>query len=175
MKKSTSIMLFVITVITSLSLTSCDEDQQIAMALQDVTFEGRLYSSDYDYYSSRWDYRYGSQSRTVIHFDGNLGSRHGEGWEIDYDGPRRYGIYRNYFRWEVRDAVIILRYADGYEGRIYRYDLADDGSEFRGEIEYNNGDYASFVLFGTSNGYNYYDGYFHGYAKKNDLGGSLKD
>lgn len=108
MKKLTSIFTLALIAIMSFSLTSCDEDQQIALEL-DGTWRGEVQSNKGPFYVDIRFYQSGF-------------STHGSGYE--YDEPV-YGYGGDYarFSWSVNDGFIYLDYNDGSHVVIADYSL----------------------------------------------------
>ena len=125
----TMMMLFII----SLTLTSCDKEQQIAAQLQGHWSGDRIHTT---YNSFRGVS--GGNYYTVFRFDGKPGSRGGHGYEIDYANYRydsRTRIKEN-FNYSVADEVITIIYEGGAVGQIRDYRL--DGNTFEGYLDFNN-------------------------------------
>lgn len=93
----------------SFSLSSCDEDHQIALEL-DGTWRGTVSSDNGDFYVD-------------IRFYQDGFSRHGHGYE--YDEPMRgySGGVSEQFNWSVENGNIYLDYNDGSHVVIADYDL----------------------------------------------------
>ncbi len=135
--------LMMMVLLSALTLTSCDEDTEIAYDLDGIwqgTINGNYYQDRYGYTES-WD--------TEIRFyqDGDF-SRGGSGEERDWD--YRGKCYSSRFDWKVRNGRIYLYYDDGYNIVIDRYDLywRSNTQRFRGYFEdFDTGDQlASFDL-----------------------------
>ena len=156
MKKNLKSIMMAIAALLSLTMTSCEEDELIAMTL-DGNWKGNMYVS-YKI-NGRGDYYEASYS-------------------IDYyNDYRRYGWERNYIanhiNWEVINGNIRIHFReDNSYVTIYEYSLTDN--HFSGYIELRNGARQRFNLVHTSspNCSSYYWGsdrfYFN--ANKNNLG-----
>ena len=128
----TMMTLFIIT----LTLVSCDEEQQIAAQLQGH-WSGEIRTK----YDSFRGIR-GANYYTVFRFNGKPGSRGGHGYEIDYEID--YANYRyetrtrikENFEYSVSDEVITIQYEGGAVGQIRDYRL--DGNTFEGYLDFNN-------------------------------------
>ncbi len=109
MKKLTTILTFALLAIMSFSLTSCDEDHQIALEL-DGTWRGTVDTDREVYYVDIRFYQSGF-------------SRHGHGYEFDepVHGYGR-GTYAE-FNWSVENGNVYLDYDDGSHVVIAEYDL----------------------------------------------------
>ena len=135
--------LMMMVLLSALTLTSCDEDAEMAYDLDGIwkgTINGNYYQDRYGYTES-WDteirfYQYGDFSRG------------GSGEERDWD--YRGKCYSSRFDWKVRNGRIYLYYDDGYNIVIDRYDLywRSNTQRFRGYFEdFDTGDQlASFDL-----------------------------
>lgn len=135
MKRLTHLFTFIAAALV-LMLVSCDDDQQIAMQLQGK-WRGQITADNYYYYSRRHYTDY-ERYATVFYFDGKLGSRHGTGWEIDYNPYSRSQRYsREKFEYWVSDEIITLEYRDGTRAEISDYRFVNDGGStyFEGYIE----------------------------------------
>lgn len=108
MKKLTTILTFALLAIMSFSLTSCDEDQQIALEL-DGTWRGTVESKNGSFYVD-------------IRFYQDGFSRHGRGYEYD-ENMYHYGNDYSRFNWTVDRGNIYLSYDDGSEVVIADYEL----------------------------------------------------
>lgn len=109
MKKLTTILTFALLAIMSFSLTSCDEDQQIALEL-DGTWRGTVDTDREVFYVDIRFYQSGF-------------SRHGHGYE--FDEPIHgygHGVYSE-FNWSVENGNVYLDYDDGSHVVIAEYDL----------------------------------------------------
>ena len=124
--------LFIIT----LTLVSCDEEQQIAAQLQGH-WSGEIHTK----YDSFRGIR-GANYYTVFRFNGKPGSRGGHGYEIDYEID--YANYRyetrtrikENFNYSVADEIITIYYEGGAVGKIHDYRL--DGNTFEGYLDFQN-------------------------------------
>lgn len=137
MKKFTTLLTMAFIALMSISLTSCDEDSDIAYTL-DGTWRGNMYV------------QYGNVDATysVIRFDQNDGIYSGTGYWIDYF-DRNYWHGNNYIAnritWTVRNRNIYITLLDeGSDVVIYDYALGD--RKFSGYVEADNGNRAYFDL-----------------------------
>ena len=155
MKKFTTLLTMAFIALMSISLTSCDEDSDIAYTL-DGTWRGNMYV------------QYGNVDATysVIRFDQNDGIYSGTGYWIDYF-DRNYWHGNNYIAnritWTVRNRNIYITLLDeNSDVVIYDYALGD--RKFSGYVEANNGNRAYFEL--SRDSYNWRDDYDWGYSKQ---------
>lgn len=137
----------------SLSLTSCDEDAEIASTLHG-TWEGDMYvvyggheamRSEISFYNDGWDY--------------------GTGYWIDYYDRGYWGgrdYVANHIAWKVRNGCIDIHFIeeDSYV-TIYDYSLTD--YYFSGYIDAENGSRARFRLAKTAGYYDDWDDIYWGY------------
>lgn len=155
MKKFTTLLTMAFIALMSISLTSCDEDSDIAYTL-DGTWRGNMYV------------QYGNVDATysVIRFDQNDGIYSGTGYWIDYF-DRNYQHGNNYIAnritWTVRNRNIYITLLDeNSDVVIYDYALGD--RKFSGYVEADNGNRAYFEL--SRDSYNWRDDYDWGYSKQ---------
>lgn len=155
MKKFTTLLTMAFIALMSISLTSCDEDSDIAYTL-DGTWRGNMYV------------QYGNVDATysVIRFDQNDGIYSGTGYWIDYF-DRNYWHGNNYIAnriiWTVRNRNIYITLLDeNSDVVIYDYALGD--RKFSGYVEADNGNRAYFEL--SRDSYNWRDDYDWGYSKQ---------
>lgn len=155
MKKFTTLLTMAFIALMSISLTSCDEDSDIAYTL-DGTWRGNMYV------------RYGNVDATysVIRFDQNDGIYSGTGYWIDYF-DRNYWHGNNYIAnritWTVRNRNIYITLLDeNSDVVIYDYALGD--RKFSGYVKADNGNRAYFEL--SRDSYNWRDDYDWGYSKQ---------
>ena len=155
MKKFTTLLTMAFIALMSISLTSCDEDSDIAYTL-DGTWRGNMYV------------QYGNVDATysVIRFDQNDGIYSGTGYWIDYF-DRNYWHGNNYIAnritWIVRNRNIYITLLDeNSDVVIYDYALGD--RKFSGYVEADNGNRAYFEL--SRDSYNWRDDYDWGYSKQ---------
>ena len=155
MKKFTTLLTMAFIALMSISLTSCDEDSDIAYTL-DGTWRGNMYV------------QYGNVDATysVIRFDQNDGIYSGTGYWIDYF-DRNYWHGNNYIAnritWTVRNRNIYITLLDeNSDVVIYDYALGD--RKFSGYVEADNGNRAYFEL--SRDSYNWCDDYDWGYSKQ---------
>lgn len=135
MKKFITLLTMAFIALMSISLTSCDEDSDIAYTL-DGTWRGNMYV------------QYGGVDATysVIRFDQNDGLYSGTGYWIDYfKGYNLHGndYIANHITWTVRNRNIYITLLDeNSDVVIYDYALGD--RKFSGYIEADNGNRAYF-------------------------------
>lgn len=122
MKKLSTLFTMGLIAMLSLTLSSCDEDQEIAMNLQGY-WEG--YLSD-GFYNRRWGSYGNDRFYTRWYFDGDLGSRAGRGWEEDYNRFDRKNSGRMYFHYYVKDETIKITYDDDRYDPVYIYRFSLD-------------------------------------------------
>ncbi len=116
MKKNftSAIVMMMAMMMTMLTFTSCDTDEEIARRLTGVDWEGNLDT----YYINRWGEAFGDGNyRTVWRFEAdyydNYGNAtRGRGYEADYDIYDRYNQAYSPFYWEVRNGNIYIEYDD---------------------------------------------------------------
>ena len=155
MKKFTTLLTMAFIALMSISLTSCDEDSDIAYTL-DGTWRGNMYV------------QYGNVDATysVIRFDQNDGIYSGTGYWIDYF-DRNYWHGNNYIanriRWTVRNRNIYITLLDE-NSNVVIYDYALGDRKFSGYVEADNGNRAYFEL--SRDSYNWRDDYDWGYSKQ---------
>ncbi len=174
MKKNLKSIMMAVAALLSITMTSCQEDELIAMTL-DGNWKGNMYVS-YQI-NGRGDYYEASYSE-VCFLRNPSKFASGDGYWIDYyNDYRRYGWERNYIanhiNWEVINGNIRIHFReDNSYVTIYEYSLTDN--HFSGYIEMRNGARQRFSLVHTSspNWSSYYWGsdrfYFN--ANKNNLG-----
>lgn len=155
MKKFITLLTMAFIALMSISLTSCDEDSDIAYTL-DGTWRGNMYV------------QYGGVDATysVIRFDQNDGLYSGTGYWIDYfKGYNLHGndYIANHITWTVRNRNIYITLLDeNSDVVIYDYALGD--RKFSGYVEADNGNRAYFEL--SRDSYNWRDDYDWGYSKQ---------
>ena len=155
MKKFTTLLTMAFIALMSISLTSCDEDSDIAYTL-DGTWRGNMYV------------QYGNVDATysVIRFDQNDGIYSGTGYWIDYF-DRNYWHGNNYIAnriiWTVRNSNIYITLLDE-NSDVVIYDSALGDRKFSGYVEADNGNRAYFEL--SRDSYNWRDDYDWGYSKQ---------
>lgn len=155
MKKFITLLTMAFIALMSISLTSCDEDSDIAYTL-DGTWRGNMYV------------QYGGVDATysVIRFDQNDGLYSGTGYWIDYfKGYNLHGndYIANHITWIVRNRNIYITLLDeNSDVVIYDYALGD--RKFSGYVEADNGNRAYFEL--SRDSYNWRDDYDWGYSKQ---------
>ena len=155
MKKFTTLLTMAFIALMSISLTSCDEDSDIAYTL-DGTWRGNMYV------------QYGNVDATysVIRFDQNDGIYSGTGYWIDYyqeDYWHGNNYIANRIRWTVRNRNIYITLLDE-NSNVVIYDYALGDRKFSGYVEADNGNRAYFEL--SRDSYNWRDDYDWGYSKQ---------
>ena len=125
MKTMTSkIGLMMMIIFSAFTMTSCDEDTEMAWDLDGIwqgTINGDYYNDRYGY-SENWD--------TEIKFVQDGDFSHG-GWGEERDWDYRGRRYTSTFYWTVRNGRIYMDYDDGYRIIIDRYDLYSRGGTLR--------------------------------------------
>ena len=129
MKKLLSFFAFAAIAMTTLSLTSCDDDE-IARTLEG-TWEG--VTESYRSYSGH-DYQ---STRTLVHFSRNpYKYAAGEGYWVDYFNTHPWGDWdyvANHINWDVTFECITIHFIeDNYTVEIWDYRLND--GYFEGQI-----------------------------------------
>ncbi len=177
MKKFTSFLMMAFVALTSLSLTSCDEDADIADTLYG-TWKG------YMDVGSQWDGQYYEATTSEITFntDGRY-TDHGDGYWIDRYSRAPWDYVANHIQWQVRNGTIRVYFEEeGSYVTIRDYSL--DNDYFYGTLV--SGDsYADFRLvktaspsrwnyywYGTDSWYDSWDDYY-GWSKEQNPGLSL--
>lgn len=157
MKKSIQIITMTLAVVITMMLSSCDKDQIISAQLQ-TYWRGQI--SQQDFYS-RWKLN-NSGYYTVFHFTGSMGSRHGSGYEMDYNSRNSNDYYTEHFEYWVKDEVIQLDYDNGTQAEIRNYRLTD--TLFEGYIDYYYGNKKESVRFSmTRDDFFNADPFMHGF------------
>lgn len=139
MKKFTSYIAMMMIALTSLTFTSCNDDEDIANTLWGV-WEGEMYVTTY------WgDYSYDA-SYSEIAFDKDpYQYASGTGYWIDYYSNAPWDYHANHIRWTISNGVIRIRYVeDGGYVDIYDYRL--DYNYFTGSIQNDYGEVLNFRL-----------------------------
>ena len=161
MKKLTSLLTMLLLAVTSVSLTSC-EDEMIADTLEG-TWEGNMYISSY--YDNRY---YDATYSEICFLRDPLSYTTGDGYWVDYYSGAPWDYIANHIRWSVSDGVIRVRFMEE-NCTVYIYDYYLSGNRFEGELV--DGDNrVRFSLRHTSSpnwdDYDYW-GYDSWFAKKN--------
>ncbi len=155
MKKFTSLLTMAFIALMSFTLTSCDEDSDIAFTL-DGTWEGNMYV-EYGGYSAM---------RSVISFD-QESLYSGTGYWVDYYDQDYWGGYdniANHIRWTVRNGNIYIHLIEE-NSDVVIYDYSLNSSTFVGSVDSSNGNRAKFTLYNDSYSYNWRDNYWNwGYS-----------
>lgn len=149
MKKFTSLLTLAFIALMSFTLTSCDEDADIADTL-DGTWRGNMYV-EYDDRSAVY---------SVIQFDQGISDWHsGTGYWVDYYSGNYWdgnNYIANRIRWTVRNRNIYISLLDeGSDVVIYDYQLND--YRFSGYVETYSGKRAYFELKSDHTDYNWRD------------------
>lgn len=150
MKKA---LLWALVALFTFSLTSCNEDEEIARTLEG-TWKGDMYIEYEDYYNN-----YYTASYSEVYFEKDpFTYASGYGYEIDYFSRAPWDYICNHTEWKVRgDMITIYLVEDNVEMDIRNYRL--DGKYFRGEVFASDGSWREFHLVHTSspnwNNYHY--------------------
>ena len=156
MKKITSIMAMLLMAMMPFALTSCDEDDEIAMTLEG-TWQGDM-KVYYDYNGHNYDATW-----SEICFEGNpFNWDHGTGYWVDYykGSPWKRDYIASHIRWNVDHGIINVTFKeDNYKIQINNYRLSD--SRFRGTI-YDGDKKIEFSLRHVESPY--WDGYDYGWG-----------
>lgn len=165
MKRLSTLLTALLAVCATVSLTSCDEDDDIAYTLEG-TWRGNMYVS------SKWDgYTYDATYTELCFVQDPYSYSSGTGYWIDfYSANAPYQYIANHTEWTVRNGVIHIHLI---EENSY-VDIADyrlDDGRFDGTIYYGD-QYVDFQMNHISSpnwgSYNYgYDYWYDYYAKKN--------
>lgn len=131
MKKILSLLLG--SVLALCSITSCDDDEKLAMTLSGE-WTGQFYCS-YEYYvgqEAKPRYAYADESYMRFIPDHLFGSTRGTGYELEvfYSGPIAYMYYE--FDWKISGEVISLTYFDHPEMDVEIYDYRLTHTRFKG-------------------------------------------
>lgn len=121
MKKFYTTLMMAMMAMMTLSLTSCETDEEIAYDLEG-TWVGNMSIAD-EYGES-----YVESEITFIRYPNSY--TEGNGLWVDYYGPRDYEPYR--FEWYVDYGKIYIRFEDGARVEIRSYTL--NSSRFRGRF-----------------------------------------
>lgn len=173
MKKLKSIISMLLLALTATTLVSCDDDSDIAMTLEG-TWQGDMEVSTY--YDGQY---YQALSSEICFVQDPYTYSSGTGYWIDYyrNSPWRNNQVANHIQWTVSNGVINVYFVEeGTSVQIHDYRLYR--GHFEGTIYYDN-QTVDFSLVQVSSpnwnsytdwGYDYYDDYYGGYAKKNVIG-----
>ena len=139
MKKFTSYIAMMMIALTSLTFTSCNDDEDIANTLWGV-WKGEMYVTTY------WGDYYYDASYSEIAFDKDpYQYASGTGYWIDYYSNAPWDYHANHIRWTISNGVIRIRYVeDGGYVDIYDYRL--DYNYFTGSIQNDYGEELNFRL-----------------------------
>lgn len=159
MKKIASLLMMATVALMCVSLTSCDEDYDIAYTLEG-TWKGNMYVTSQDNgvtYSATYSELYFAQDPYTY--------SSGDGVWIDYYSQAPWDYVANHTRWSVNNGVItIYLIEEGYTVQIMNYRLND--GYFSGTI-YDHGSYIDFSLRHTSSpNWNNYNWGYGWYAKQ---------
>lgn len=169
MKKITYYFSMIFMAVMMLSLTSCDEDADIAYA---------LHGSWKGYMQTQLGYqgRYYLSNRSEVTF--NSGYDSGDGYWIDYYSNAPWDYVANRITWRVSGTTIYINFLDTQEKAVIRDYSLDDNGYFYGDIDFNSTNRwisFQFVKVDTPNWnkYYWYDtdewydswGYYSNYAK----------
>jgi hypothetical protein len=172
MKKWIYNIAWVMMAFVSFTLTSCDDDADIARTLEG-TWEGNMYASTY--YNDRY---YDASYSQVCFLRDPYTYSSGTGYWVDYYDNNYWGNYNSvasHIEFTVNNRVITIYFVEDRSSvSIYDYSLSD--SYFSGYIELWSGERRHFKLRHISSpnwgsydrwGYSYYDGYY--YSNENAL------
>lgn len=126
----TYIMMVLMATTASMTLTSCEtEDQYEAEMLIAGDWQGYLGT----YYYDRWGLS-GNTYETVIHFGGNgYGATSGRGYEVDYDTRSPFYDYAYCeFSWSITNGMITIIYDDSMWWPVYISDYSLSNNYFVG-------------------------------------------
>ena len=174
MKKNLKSIMMAVAALLSITMTSCQEDELIAMTL-DGNWKGNMYVS----YQINGRGEYYDASYSEVCFLRNPSKyASGDGYWIDYyNDYRRYGWERNYIanhiKWEVINGNIRIHFIEENSYvTIYEYCLTDN--HFSGYIEMHNGARQKFSLVHTSSpnwsSYHWGSDRFYFNANQNNFG-----
>lgn len=143
MKKITTLLTTLLLTVTTLTLTSCNGDEEISNTLWGV-WEGHMES-----YYTYGDYTY-SVSRTILSFDKDpYYYASGTGYWIDYFSGASFDYYATHIEWTVSNGNIRIHSLEDDEyWYIYEYGLGYN--YFTGYIDGESGNSMSFSLYKTS-------------------------
>ena len=130
MKKLTRFFAMALVALMSLTLTSCDEDADIAYTL-DGTWSGYMTTQ------VPYDGRYYDSNTAEVTF--NAGYDSGDGYWLDEDSNAPWDYVANRITWKVRNGMIYVHFRDTQEDAVIRNYRLDD-RYFSGEIEFNSTD-----------------------------------
>lgn len=173
MKTNFKSIVMALAAIMSFTLTSCEEDEFIALTLEG-NWKGNMYVSyQFDNISGYHDASYSE----VCFLRNPSTYASGDGYWIDYyNDYARYGWGRNYIanhiKWEVFNGNIKIYFVeDNSRVTIYDYSLTND--YFTGYIDLRNGSRQKFSLRHTSspnwNTYYWGDDNFYYHSNKNNM------
>lgn len=165
MRKLHTILAILMMAMTTFTMTSCDEDDDIAYTLDGV-WEGNMYMQ------STWNGRVYKSSESVLQFDQDpYRYAQGTGRWIDYYSDAPWDYYASYIDWRVINGEIqIYSRKEGVTYYISNYRL--NGRYFEGNIDdgYNEPVYFELVKIDSRNwndydwnGWHYDDYYYNGY------------
>lgn len=128
MKKITYYFSMIFMAVMMLSLTSCDEDAEIAYALNG-SWKG--------YMQTQLDYqgRYYQSNKSEVTF--NSGYDSGDGYWIDYYSNAPWDYVANRIYWKVSGTTIYITFRDTQEKAVIRNYHLDDNGYFCGDIDFN--------------------------------------
>lgn len=118
-------------------LTSCDEDEKIAMNLSG-TWCGEMYSCIEwrEYNSTRWHSAEASVTYLDMMTDHMFGSTQGSGLEVDYfEAPCPVEYFSCEFDWDVNNGNVYFNYGSRYSDMNFEvYDFRLHYDTFKGEV-----------------------------------------
>lgn len=151
MKKFTSFISMALLLMMSLTLTSCDQDAEIAATLNG-TWKGYLKTQTQDKYGQCY---YSNMAEVTF----NSGYNSGDGYWLDKYSNAPWDYVANRIYWRVTNGNIEITFRDTQERAVIRnYRLTDDGY-FYGDIEFAGSDawtHFEFVQTYSPNWDNYY-------------------
>lgn len=174
MKKWIYNIAWVMMAFVSLTLTSCDDDVEIARTLEG-TWEGDMYTSIKFSDGRIYDISYSQ----ICFLSNPYTYTSGDGYWVDYYDNAYWGSYNyvtSHIEFTVRNRVINIYFVEDHETvSIYDYSLSDN--YFSGYIELYNGDRRQFRLrhvnspnWGSYSRWGYDDNYdYYYYGNKNAL------
>ena len=169
MKKYFSIATMVLAALMSMTIVSCDDDDDIAYTLEG-TWEGDMYIQ-----SSYNGHTYDATYSEICFLKDPYKWSSGDGYWVDYYSNAPWDYVANHIDWTVRKGVIYVHFVEeNSDIQIHDYSLS--GSYFTGRI-YMGSKFVDFRLRHTSSpnwnefgwGYDYWDDYYYDYWSKGDI------
>ena len=168
MKKLYFYLLMMMPLMASVTLTSCESDDQYE---SDLLVEGDWQGYLGTYYYDRWGLT-GTTYETVMRFGSSgYGATSGRGYQVDYDTRSPFYDYAYCtFQWSVVNGQITLIYDDDQWNPVYIYDYRltsrhfygymDDGSRRSIEFDLENVNFGYWDRY-TYDYYDYDDDYYY--------------